>query len=396
MSRQLWLDPGFGASGDMVLGALLGLGAPVEEIRHQLAGLDVDGWTITVGPTDRASISATRATVTTTEGHAHRAWSTIDALLAGADLPPPVAAGARATFERLGRAEAAIHQIELDAVHFHEVGAVDAIVDIVGAWAALHLLAVDRVVVGPIGLGHGRVEAAHGVLPIPAPATLALLEGAAVHPVESPTETVTPTGAALLVSMADDWGPIPTGRISASARGAGGRNPDTHPNVITAVMVESDHPITVAEDSAGAPTSTMATVLATNVDDVTAEVIGHTMGQILEAGADDVWVVPALMKKNRPGHELRVLCSPALAAELSQLVLALTGSLGIRAETVTKHALARSWRTAELRGHPVRLKVGPYGAKAEHDDLVTVSEATGVPIRQLAREMAAIEYVDRM
>lgn len=388
-ARQLWLDPGFGASGDMMLGALIGLGASPEVIRHDLEGLDVAGWDLTVGTTKRASISATRAAVTTAESPTHRRWSAIDRLLAESSLPDGVRDCARQTFELLGRAEAGVHDIDIDEVHFHEVGAVDAIVDIVGSWSALRQLSIDQVVIGPIGLGHGRVQAAHGSLPVPAPATLALLHGAQVHSVDTPTETVTPTGAALLVSMADTWGAIPAGSIVASARGAGGRNPETHPNVLTAVLIEG-----APSAAAGAPSP--ARVLATNIDDVTPELLGHALDRLLAAGADDAWVVPVAMKKNRPGHELRVLCSPGAADELRQLIFELTGSLGMRTEEVIKHALARTTRTISVRGHEVRVKVGPFSSKPEYDDLVAASEATGITVRQLTREAVVIDSGDRV
>jgi uncharacterized protein (TIGR00299 family) protein len=375
--RRLWLDPGFGASGDMVLGALIGLGAPVDAVRRDLDELDVAGWAIEVEPVQRAGISATRARVETAgEPAHHRAWSSIDQLLAASSLPRAVSAGARKAFRLLAEAEAAIHRVGVDEVHFHEVGAVDAIVDITGSWSALHHLAVTEVSAGPVGLGNGTVRAAHGLLPAPAPATLALLEGIPVRPVESPTETVTPTGAALLAAMVDRWGSIPAGRLAASSRGAGGRDPGTHPNVLTALLVE---PATAS----GAVT---AVVLATNLDDATPEIIGHTLQRLLDAGADDAWVVPIGMKKSRPGHELRVLCSPSLATPLRELVLSETGTLGVRAEAVTKHVAERVFRSVEVRGHTVRLKVGPHGVKPEHDDLVAVSEATGVPVRRLAQE----------
>ncbi|MCP5029816.1 MAG: nickel pincer cofactor biosynthesis protein LarC, partial [Actinomycetia bacterium] len=364
--RQLWLDPGFGASGDMMLGALIGLGASADAIRTSLAGLGIDGWELSVGPTKRATISATRAQVTTEETHPHRSWSAIESLLATADLPARVSEGSRRTFELLGRAEAAVHQVDIDDVHFHEVGAIDAIVDIVGSWAALDQLSIEQVTVGPIGLGHGRVTAAHGSLPLPAPATLTILEGAAVRSIDTEAETVTPTGAALLVSMATGWGPIPTGQIRTSARGAGGRDPATHPNVLTAVVIESAPSKERAPSSdSGWPTDgphrMEAVVLATNLDDVTPEIIGHAIERLVEGGADDAWVVPAVMKKGRPGHELRVLGAPARADELRALMFSLTGSLGIRTEQVAKHVLDRSTRTVEVRGHRVAIKDGPYG-----------------------------------
>ncbi|MEL7209239.1 MAG: LarC family nickel insertion protein, partial [Actinomycetota bacterium] len=376
----LWLDPSFGASGDMLLGALLGLGAPLDAVRSDVAALGLSGWTIEVEPVLRAGIAATRALVSTDEGHHHRTWSSIDAMLAEAALPEPVVIGARHTFLRLGEVEAGIHRIELDAVHFHEVGALDAIVDIVGVWSAVHHLGVEAVVTGPVGLGHGHVGAAHGMLPTPAPATAELLRGAPVQPLDVAMETVTPTGAALLDTLGQ-WGPVPAGRLGPTARGAGGRDPDGHPNVVTALLVTPDpaaasmpdgaapdgaaHTVegataltpdpaaaslrdgaahTVegataltpdpAADNPDGATTVRATVLATNLDDATPEVIGHTIERLLDAGADDAWVVPVLMKKGRPGQELRVLCSPEAADPLRRLLFTETGTRGIRAESV--------------------------------------------------------------
>lgn len=414
MSRALWLDPGFGASGDMLLGTLLGLGAPLDAVRADVAGLGVTGWSIDVEPVLRAGIAATRAVVVTDADHdhhdhdhggdhddhdhhhaEHRAWSTIDRLLAGAALPERVKAGARATFELLGRVEAGIHGVTIDEVHFHEVGALDAIVDIVGAWSALHHLGIDEVAAGPVGLGNGVIQAAHGRLPAPAPATVELLAGgaAAIRPVDSASETVTPTGAALLCTMVGRWGPVPAGRLVAFSRGAGGRNPATHPNVLGALLVESDDAPAApgASDRAGSelsasPRTEAALVLATNLDDVTPELLGHLVTWLLDAGADDAWLVPIGMKKNRPGHELRVLCRPDRADGLEAMIFAETGTLGLRRELVAKQVLARAWRTVTVRGHEIRVKQGPHGAKAEHDDLAAASLATGVPLRILGIE----------
>lgn len=421
MSRALWLDPGFGASGDMLLGTLLGLGAPLEAVRADVAGLGVTGWSIDVEPVLRAGIAATRAVVATHDhdhddhGHGHddhddhdhghdghdhaehRAWSTIDRLLAGAALPDRVKAGARATFELLGRVEAGIHGVSIDEVHFHEVGALDAIVDIVGAWSALHHLAIDEVASGPVGIGNGVIQAAHGRLPAPAPATVELLAGAAaIRPVDWASETVTPTGAALLRTMVTRWGPVPAGRLVGFSRGAGGRDPATHPNVLGALLVEIDDAPAAGPSSAltgltarplsARPRTEAALVLATNLDDVTPELLGHLVGRLLDAGADDAWVVPIGMKKNRPGHELRVLCRPDRADGIETVIFAETGTLGLRRELVAKQVLERTWRTVTVRGHEIRVKLGPHAAKAEHDDVAAASRATGVPVRVLAAE----------
>ncbi len=431
----LWLDPGFGASGDMMLGTLIGLGAPIEAIRSGLDKLGVDGWSLDSEPTLRCSLSATRALVQTDEdnlgdspdhdhdtdhghdadhdhdsshstghGHAaHRSWSSIDALLAGAGLSARVESGSRATFRRLGEVEAGIHGIDIDQVRFHEVGAVDAIVDIVGAWLALDALNIERVICGPVGVGHGTVEAAHGRLPIPAPATADLLAGAAIQPIDVAAETITPTGAALLVTMADGWGSIPTGQLVRSARGAGGRDPEHYPNVLTGYLVDSsDQPARPNTESGPAtetgPTTETggpspaaarqveAVVLTTNLDDATPEVVGHTINRCLAAGADDAWAAPIIMKKGRPGVELKVLCSPDLAARLRQLLFAETGTLGVRMGPVDKFMLDRSFTEVTVRGHTIVIKVGPFGAKPEYEDLAAASEALDVPVRTLATE----------
>ena len=410
----IWLDPGFGASGDMLLGAFVGLGAPLEAIRADLDQLGVDGWDLASSTTDRAGIAATKVDVLLADeptghpagtpagnpapdrnaAHHHRSWSYIDGLLAEAALPEAVKTGARATFAALARVEAAIHQIDVDEVHFHEVGALDAIVDIVGAWSGLTLLDPAEVHAGPVGLGSGgTVGAAHGRLPVPAPATLSLLTDVPIKGLDTPAETVTPTGAALLTTMVNSWGPIPDGRLRGSARGAGGRNPETHPNVVSAVLVEPERVGRTAtkkgptiEHYTVEGTAVEAVVLATNLDDATAEVLGHTLERLLASGADDAWLIPIGMKKNRPGHELRVLCQPDLVEELTDIVFAETGTLGLRSTSITKHVLDRRLTSITVRGSEVAMKIGPHGAKPEHDDLVKLAATTNVPVRVLAAE----------
>jgi uncharacterized protein (TIGR00299 family) protein len=375
-ARSLWIDPSFGASGDMLLGALVGLGADVDEITERLDGLGVDGWSIDESTTTRCGLSARRVSVAAGHDHA-RHWSDIDSLIERSALAPAVRDGARATFRRLGEIEAAAHDVPIESVHFHEVGAVDAIVDIVGVWVALDLLGVDRVTVGPVGLGHGTVRGAHGVLPLPAPATAALLAGAPVRSLDVAMETCTPTGAALLGTIGT-WGPMPDGVLLATARGAGGRDPGSHPNVVTAHLVDT----TDGPD----PSATAAVLLATNLDDVTPEVIGHTIGRLLDAGADDAWVVPIVMKKSRPAFQLCALASPDRSGALRDIISAETGTLGIRSIAVDKFVSPRSFDVVDIDGRPVAIKVGPHGPKAEHDDLVALASDTGRPLRDLAAE----------
>lgn len=405
--QVLWLDPAFGASGDMFLGALIGLGADPELIRADLGALnDGDGltpasWQLEAAKVDRAGISATRAAVTADEDNQPaRTWTDIDSMIAESatnqpgrpGLPPQVADGARRTFRALAEAEASVHQTSIDLVHFHEVGAVDSIVDIVGAWSALYHLGIEQVVSGPIGIGHGQVKTQHGLLPVPAPATITLLRGLPVRPVDYEAETVTPTGAALLATMVDQWGPLPGGKLVDSARGAGGRNPRSHPNVLSSVLVERQAP------TAGPPKfdTTTSTVLATNVDDVTPEILGHTMQAALAAGAEDVWVTPTTMKKSRPGHELRILCPPDKVEVLISLVMNETGTLGIRAHEVTKHMATRSYSHVDVNGHRIGIKTGPYGAKPEYDDVATAARSLGVPVRVVTLDALAAHKKDSM
>ena len=390
--RSLWLDPGFGVSGDMMLGALIGLGAPLAEVRAGLESLSVEGWTLDERSVERGSLQCTKAVVETADTSHHRKWSSIDAMLAAAGFPELVEAGARATFRRLGEVEAGIHGVALDEVHFHEVGAVDAIVDIVGSWLALAALDLTSVSCGPVGLGHGTVEAAHGQLPIPTPATTDLLVGADIRPIDVAAETVTPTGAALLITMASEFGPLPAGRLLGSSRGAGGRNPEHYPNALSAYLLATPDSIaTLGSD----PTSlqVQAQMLSTNLDDVSPEIVGHTINRCLAEGADDAWARPITMKKSRPAVELNVLCAPHLVGHLSEIVFTETATLGLRTSPVTKHVQDRHVVQVMVRGHLIDIKVGPHGAKPEHDQLVAAAEIEGVPVRLLATEALA-NYTD--
>lgn len=392
MTRRLWCNPSLGVAGDMLLGALLDSGADEVFVRTQLELLELDGWSLGVEPATRRGLVAARAVVHTDVQEHHRSWSHIDAMLSSSGLHDDVAAGARRTFRALGEAEATVHDIEIDRVHFHEVGALDAIIDVVGSWAALVSLDVDEVVSAPVGLGSGTATMAHGTVPVPAPAVLELLVGAPTSPVEVSAETATPTGVALLVSMVDRWGPPPAGTLRATGRGAGAWDPPSHPNVVTAVLLDDAHDATpddTADGAAAVAATVAATVLETNLDDVTPEVLARVVEQALALGADDAWVTPAVMKKGRAGHVLSVLCRPELSARLRQLVVTETGTLGLRERTVTKHELARREEIVELDGCPIRVKVGPYGAKAEHDDVVAAAERLGRPVRDVAR--AALE-----
>ena len=256
----------------------------------------------------------------------------------------------------------------------------------------VHDLGMPAVASGPVGLGVGTVAMAHGTVPVPAPATLELLTG---HPSVPLTvdgravgrETATPTGVAILTTMATTWGPLPAGTITGIGRGAGAWDPSGHANVVTVVRYE---PAEADADPSGLPaTTTDAVLVETNVDDVTPEVLGHVISLALELGADDAWVLPATMKKGRPGHQVRVLCRPAIVGAVRRLLAEETGTLGVREWTVTKHALERSTTKVLVGGHTIGVKVGPFGAKPEHDDVAAAARALGRPFRDVAADALA-------
>ena len=375
--KHLWFDPTFGVSGDMMIGAFLSLGVPEDKVNEQLAQLQLD---LAVRNTTelRCGLHSTRAIVEVpSEQHHHRTWSSIDQMLATADLPEAVVEGARRTFRKLGETEAAIHGTSIDEVHFHEVGGLDAIADIVGSWICWDLLEQPEVSVGPFGLGYGTVMAAHGELPLPAPAVAALLTGWQTRPVHAQLETVTPTGAAILTTMASTQTlSPPAGLVKATGRGAGGKNPSNHPNVVSVVE------LTTGE--AGAVEQMLE--LSTNVDDVTAEVLAYTVQRCLDEGAADAWTTPITMKKGRSAVTLTVLCEAANAAGLRAVVMSETGTLGVRQATVDRFAAARQTQTVQVRGHNIRIKVGPHGAKPEFDDCALAARALKVPLRQIQTE----------
>ena len=382
MSFSLWLDPSFGASGDMLLGAFAEMVNDPKQSLSPLRDLELEEWQIDFEKTLRNGLNATKAEVTSRETSTGRNWSEIDALLKDSSLPPQVIEGSRRTFRLLAEVEAEQHGVTVDDVHFHEVGAVDAILDVVGTWLLRFTLedeagAIDEIVVGAVGLGSGSVKASHGTLPLPAPATIGLLKDCPVTTVSTDTETCTPTGAALLVSMANRWGNIPNGYIRKSSRGAGTRNPDDYPNIISMVLTEN---------SETQISNTTKYLIETNVDDVTPEILATTIEKLLDLGAEDAWITPIIMKKGRPGQEIKVLCSADHLQSLQDLLLISTGSLGCRIIQVDKIELARTFETIILHGETVNIKVGPYGAKPEQKDLQRIAEKTNISLRQLSDE----------
>ncbi len=369
-----WFNCFCGVAGDMALGALLDAGADPDAVRDIVGGLGVQGWELVTAKTLRGGISATDVKVQVAESGVVRTAANILGLIAEADLPERVRGRALATFGALATVEAQLHGRPVEQVHFHEVGGLDAIVDIVGTCAALEVLDVGEVHVAPIAQGHGMIRSAHGHLPIPAPATVELLRGAPTFGTDVPYELTTPTGAALMAALATRFGTMPAMNVAAIGYGAGDRELPDRPNVTQVVIGRA-----AAELSGGQEVQ----LLETNVDDVTGETLAYTVDLLLQAGAHDAWITPVVMKKGRPAHTVSVLVDPALAGKLADVMLAETGSLGVRATLLQRWPRARTAEEVDVDGLPVRLKVASDRVKVEHADAAAVAAETGRPLREV-------------
>jgi hypothetical protein len=382
----------------MALGSLVDAGADVDEVRAVLGQLPIDGWAIEAEPVLRCGIAATHVQVHADEGGVVRTAAHITALVEGADLPPRVAARALATFRALAEAEGRLHRRPPEQVHFHEVGGIDAIVDVVGTCAALELLGVDEVHASAVATGTGMVSAAHGHLPNPPPAVVELLAGvgAPMRGVDLPIELTTPTGAALLAANATGFGPMPAMAVTATGFGAGTREVDGQPNVTQVVLGTADDRRSAGGAVPGDPEASGQPVvlLETNVDDATGEVLAHAVAALLEVGAHDAWITPIVMKKGRPAYVVSALADPALARTVAATLTGETGSLGVRGQTLARWPAARSMASVAVAGaEAVRVKVSPGRVKPEHDDAARVARRQGRPLRDVLAEAEAAARV---
>jgi len=341
----------------MILGALVGLGVSVEELNEELKSLNVDPFTIVADNVVEQGMSGVRAKVKLHEHHHHdhdhehhhgRCLSTILGLIEKSGLPDPVKAQSSGVFQKIGEAEAAIHGVDIEKIHFHEVGAMDSIIDIVGCCLALHKLGVDGVSIRNLPQGHGTIECAHGTYPNPAPATLRILEGFPVQDVDEPFELVTPTGAALISSWRTAEVPGIGSRTTATAYSFGHRQLNNRPNLLRATVYES------AEDE----TADEVLVLECNLDDMTPELVGCLFDQLLGHGALDVFTTPVFMKKQRPAILLTVLCIPSDREKMLDLVFRESTTFGIRERLERRTVLERSFQTLETPFGKVRMKIG--------------------------------------
>jgi uncharacterized protein (TIGR00299 family) protein len=378
-----YLDCVGGLAGDMLLAALLDAGADVERLRGVPAALGLDGVGISVERVERQGIGALHLDVEAPDDARHRDYREIRRLVEEADLPDGVRTASLATFGRLAEVEGAIHGVPPDNVHFHELGSLDTLVDVCGAHLQLADLRVTRVACSPLPFARGLTRAAHGVLPLPAPATLALLEGAPLVGVETDAELVTPTGAALAATLVDEWGPLPPLTLDRVGYGAGSRDFADRPNVVRVVLGAE------AERPAG-----RAVLLETNLDDMPPELVPDAVERCFAAGALDVWTTSAQMKKGRPGFVLSALARPGAEVAVARALLEETTALGVRTTRLDRWELEREERTVQVTGGVVRVKVGRLDGDVvnlapEHDDCAAVARETGRPVKSVWAEALA-------
>ena len=369
-----YLDAFSGISGDMTVGALLDAGAPSEAVLDALRSLDT-GAHFEVAKTSRGGVAASKFRVTIDGStRTHRHLSHILELIARAPITERAKHNASAVFNRLGAAEAQVHGVPIEKVHFHEVGAADSVADIVGACIAFDLLGIDEIHASPINVGSGTVNTEHGVLPVPAPATAALLQGKPIYSRGPQLELTTPTGAALAATLAASFGPLPSMSISSIGYGAGDRDFKEHPNVLRVLVGERT----------GAPEATLVSVIEANIDDSSPQVLGYALERLMDAGALDASLSPLQMKKNRPGSLLRVIARMEDQERLAQIIFAETSTLGLRIHSAERRVEERRVVEVETQFGKVRVKVSGHGAFApEYDDCRAIAARTGTPLPQV-------------
>ena len=376
-----WIDARNGVAGDMLLGALADAGVPLSVMQEAIDSVMPATVRLSLTAVQRAGLRASKVDVEVlVDDLPHRDWTVIRAMLQDSALRPAAKERALAVFEALAHAEARAHGIDIETVHFHEVGAWDSIADVVGVCAGLVELGVDRISAGPVGVGSGSIRTAHGEIPIPVPAVLELSRGWQVL-AAGLGELATPTGMALVTTLAELAPTLPDCTVTTVGIGAGSRDDPGRPNVVRIILGEH----------AGAAQSFLtseAWVLEANVDDLDPRLWPGVLAALMDAGADDAWLNPILMKKGRPAHTLHVLAGADAFPALRDLVFELVPTLGVREYPVTKRMLGRYWQTVSVDGAEVRIKVGHHSgrittATPEFSDVVKAAEATERPVREV-------------
>lgn len=388
--KTLYFDCFAGASGDMILGALVAAGVEPAALIEQLELLGVGGWQVDFEKADRSGISATYAKVKTAHEHAHRHLGDILKIIYDSRLSDSVKNRAAQIFSRLAEAEAHVHNEPIEKIHFHEVGALDAIIDVCGAAIGFELLGIEKFISSELRVGKGMIEMAHGRFPIPPPAVAELLRGKPIYAGDIEGEFVTPTGAAIISTVGEEFGPMPSMKIEATGYGAGTRDPQKFPNVLR---------VFVGETQSTAIADEMLLMIETNIDDMSPQLFGYVMDRAFEMGALDCYLTPTQMKKNRPGLLLSVLCRPDQREKFLQMLFAETTTIGARSHEVTRRALSREIVRVETRFGPIDVKVsstnnGVVNAMPEFEQCRAAAQQTGVALREV-QEAARAAYLSQ-
>ena len=382
--KAVYFDCFSGISGDMTLGALVDAGCSLDLMRSKLLGLQVPGWEISAEKVWKNGMAATHVRVKTVDTQTHRSLTTILEILQKSQLDGQVEERARAIFTKLGEAEASVHDVPIEKIHFHEVGAVDAIVDIVGACIGFAELGFQKFACSPLNVGGGTAKMAHGILPVPAPATARLLMGKPTYSNGVQKELVTPTGAAIVATLCESFGPQPAMQVSAIGYGAGTTDLESQPNVLRIMAGEiSDKAI----DGHGGTIR----VLEANLDDMNPQIFGYLLDKALAAGALDVFTTPIQMKKSRPGTLVTILCKPEDESKFQDMLFAETTTLGVRSHLVDRRALPREFVKVTTRFGEVRLKISRVDGRVqraapEFDDCRKLAEEKNVPLHEVMEQ----------
>ncbi|MGI9065772.1 MAG: nickel pincer cofactor biosynthesis protein LarC [Pyrinomonadaceae bacterium] len=387
--KTLYFDCAAGASGDMILGALVGAGADPDQLIDQLKLLGVENYQVSFSQVDRCNLSATRATVETGQEHSHRHLNDLLKIIDDSHLNTAVKDRASHIFSLLAEAEAEVHNVPVERIHFHEVGALDAIIDVVGACIGFELLGIKRFVCSPLHVGSGTVEIAHGRFPVPPPAVVSLLRGAPIYSTEVKGELVTPTGAAIIKAVTQEFGPLPPMVVSSIGYGAGSREYKDFPNALRVIVGETADKVAEAVEDVE-----RLVMLETNIDDMSPQVFGYLMERAFELGALDCYFTPVQMKKNRPGTLVSILSKPAQQKMLCEMLLVETTTLGVRTYEVERLALQRAIVTVETPFGAIDIKEARIDGRVlrvmpEYEQCRKAAREAGVSLREV--EQSAIE-----
>lgn len=380
--RTAYFDCFSGISGDMTLGALIDAGLSIKELKSHLSKLPIDNYNITAKKVKKNGIAATKVDVIVKGGERERRLSDIKKIISNSKLDKSIKNNSISIFERLARAEAKVHKTSVNNVHFHEVGAIDAIVDIVGAVIGLHLLGIENICASPINTGTGFIKSAHGILPVPGPATAELLKGLPVYSTDTKMELTTPTGAAIISTLSKDFGPMPKMNIKAIGYGAGTFSSPDMPNLLRIFVGEMKNP--AKEEN--------TILLETNIDDMNPQIYEYVMEKLFAKGALDVYLTPIIMKKGRPAAMLSVLSKRDDAKKLSDIIFRETTSIGLRVQEIGRSKAERKIKEIKTKYGKVRVKIAfddkeILGINPEYEDCKRIAVKKGIPLKKVIEEI---------